>query len=103
MGSSANFDKLRKKIDSLDGEILNLLNQRGDIALEIRKLKMENSLGVYDPVREKLIEEKLRELNKGPLFDESVLNIFREIISACRLLQQLTKVAYLGPQGRLSL
>ena len=102
MGSSANFDKLRKKIDSLDGEILNLLNQRGDIALEIRKLKMENSLGVYDPVREKLIEEKLRELNKGPLSDESVLNIFREIISACRLLQQPTKVAYLGPQGSFS-
>ncbi|MEE8136332.1 MAG: chorismate mutase, partial [Thermodesulfobacteriota bacterium] len=42
MGSSTNFNKLRKKIDSLDQEILKLLNDRGDIALEIRKLKREN-------------------------------------------------------------
>jgi len=102
MGSSTNFDKLRKKIDSLDQEILKLLNERGDIALEIRKLKMENSVGVYDPVREKVIEKKLKELNKGPLSDDSVLNIFREIISASRSLQQPTRVAYLGPEGSYS-
>ncbi len=102
MGSSTNFDKLRKKIDSLDQEILKLLNERGDIALEIRKLKTENSVGVYDPVREKVIEKKLKELNKGPLSDNSVLNIFREIISASRSLQQPTRVAYLGPEGSYS-
>ncbi|MCZ6791789.1 MAG: chorismate mutase, partial [Candidatus Dadabacteria bacterium] len=92
MGSSTNFNTLRKKIDSLDQEILKLLNDRGDIALEIRKLKRENSVGVYDPVREKVIEKKLKELNEGPLSDDSVLKIFREIISACRSLQQPTRV-----------
>ncbi len=102
MGSTTNFDKLRQKIDSLDQEILKLLNERGGIALEIRKLKMENSVGVYDPVREKLIENKLRDLNKGPFSDDSVLNIFREIISASRSLQQPTRVAYLGPEGSFS-
>jgi chorismate mutase/prephenate dehydratase len=102
MGSSNNFDKLREKIDSLDQEILKLLNERGDVALEIRKLKMENSVGVYDPVREKLIKNKLKELNAGPFSDDSVLNIFREIISASRLLQQPTRVAYLGPEGSFS-
>jgi len=102
MGSSTNFDKLREKIDSLDQEILKLLNERGDVALEIRKLKMENSVGVYDPVREKLIKNKLKELNAGPFSDDSVLNIFREIISASRLLQQPTRVAYLGPEGSFS-
>ncbi|MEX0999509.1 MAG: prephenate dehydratase [Thermodesulfobacteriota bacterium] len=102
MGSSTNFDKLRKKIDSLDQEILKLLNERGDVALEIRKLKMENSVGVYDPVREKLIKNKLKQLNAGPFSDDSVLNIFREIISASRLLQQPTRVAYLGPEGSFS-
>ncbi|MCZ6685331.1 MAG: chorismate mutase, partial [Candidatus Dadabacteria bacterium] len=86
MGSSTNFNTLRKKIDSLDQEILKLLNDRGDIALEIRKLKRENSVGIYDPVREKVIEKKLKELNEGPLSDDSVLKIFREIISACRSL-----------------
>jgi len=102
MGSSNNFDKLREKIDSLDQEILKLLNERGDVALEIRKLKMENSVGVYDPVREKLIKNKLKQLNAGPFSDDSVLNIFREIISASRLLQQPTRVAYLGPEGSFS-
>jgi len=102
MGSSKSFDKLRQKIDSLDNKILDLLAERGDIALEIRELKEENSVGVYDPVREKLIEKKLEELNKGPLSDEAVLRIFREIISACRTLQQPTTVAYLGPEGSFS-
>ncbi|MGB3364358.1 MAG: prephenate dehydratase [Thermodesulfobacteriota bacterium] len=102
MGSTTNFDKLRQKIDSLDQEILKLLNERGGIALEIRKLKMENSVGVYDPVREKLIENKLRDLNTGPFSDDSVLNIFREIISASRSLQETTRVAYLGPEGSFS-
>jgi len=102
MGSSTNFNTLRKKIDSLDQEILKLLNDRGDIALEIRKLKRENSVVVYDPVREKVIEKKLKELNEGPLSDDSVLKIFREIISACRSLQQPTRVAYLGPEGSYS-
>ncbi len=102
MGSSTNFDKLRKKIDSLDQEILDLLAERGNIALEIRELKAENSVGVYDPVREKLIEKKLKELNSGPLADDAVLRIFREIISACRSLQQPTKIAYLGPEGSFS-
>lgn len=102
MGSSTNFDKLRHKIDSLDQKILDLLAERGDIALEIRELKAENSVGVYDPVREKLIEKKLKELNSGPLSDDSILRIFREIISACRSLQQPTRVAYLGPEGSFS-
>ena len=102
MGSSNSFDKLRKKIDSLDQKILDLLAERGHVALEIRDLKAENSVGVYDPVREKLIEKKLKELNSGPLSDDSVLRIFREIISACRSLQQPTSVAYLGPEGSFS-
>lgn len=102
MGSSKGFEKLRKKIDSLDQKILDLLAERGDIALEIRDLKAENSVGVYDPVREKLIEKKLKELNSGPLPDDAILRIFREIISACRTLQQPTKVAYLGPEGSFS-
>lgn len=102
MGSSNSFDKLRNKIDTLDQEILDLLAERGNVALKIRELKAENSVGVYDPVREKLIEKKLKELNSGPLSDDSILRIFREIISACRSLQQPTKVAYLGPEGSFS-
>jgi chorismate mutase-like protein len=79
--------ELRKKIDVINQEILVLLNERAEVVLEIGELKKENSMEVYDPGREKEIENKLVEINKGPLPDESVIKIFREIISACRALQ----------------
>jgi chorismate mutase/prephenate dehydratase len=102
MGSSENLEKLRKKIDEIDREVLDLLNKRGEVVLRIGELKTENNVGVYDPVRERQIEKKLRELNSGPLSDESVLSVYREIISGCRALQQPLRVAYLGPEGSFS-
>jgi chorismate mutase/prephenate dehydratase len=102
MGSSENLQKLRKLIDELDRELLGLLNRRGEIVMKIRELKEENDVGVYDPVRESQIEKRLRELNNGPLSDDSVLRVYREIISACRALQHPLKVAFLGPEGSFS-
>lgn len=102
MGSSQNLNKLRKEIDGIDAKLLELLNERGSVALRISSLKRENSYGVYDPVREKEIEKKLAESNKGPLSEQSVIRVYREIISACRELQQPLKIAYLGPVGSFS-
>ena len=102
MGSSDNLEKLRKMIDDLDREVLGLLNRRGEIVLRIGELKTENNVGVYDPVRESQIEKRLREMNPGPLSDDSVLRVYREIISACRALQQPLKVVFLGPEGSFS-
>lgn len=102
MGSSDNLEKLRKMIDDLDREVLGLLNRRGEIVLRIGELKNENNVGVYDPVRESQIEKRLREMNPGPLSDDSVLKVYREIISACRALQQPLKVVFLGPEGSFS-
>ncbi len=102
MGSSDNLEKLRKMIDDLDREVLGLLNRRGEIVLRIGELKNENNVGVYDPVRESQIEKRLREMNPGPLSDDSVLRVYREIISACRALQQPLKVVFLGPEGSFS-
>jgi len=102
MGSSQNLNKLRKEIDDIDKKLLELLNERGNVALNISELKRENSYSVYDPVREKEIEKKLASLNNGPLAQESVLSVYREIISACRKLQEPLRVAYLGPRGSFS-
>ena len=99
MGSSEDLRKLRKKIDDLDTEILTLLNRRAEVALGIREHKKENFVGVYDPKRENEIEKKLRRLNTGPLSDDSILGVYREIISACRALQYPLRVSYLGPEG----
>ncbi len=102
MGSSEDLRKLRKRIDDLDSEILSLLNKRAEIVLGIGEHKKENFVGVYDPKREKEIEKKLRELNTGPLSDDSILGVYREIISACRALQYPLRVSYLGPEGSFS-
>lgn len=102
MGSSEDLEDLRKKIDEIDKKLLELLNERGRIAIEISKLKQENSFNVYDPAREREIERNIKKINPGPLSADSIISVFREIISGCRSLQHQSKVAYLGPEGSFS-
>ncbi len=102
MGSSLTLQNLRKRIDEIDKKILELLNERGKIAVGISRLKQENSFNVYDPAREREIERNIKRTNKGPLSQDAVLSVFREIISGCRSLQDQIKVAFLGPEGTFS-
>ncbi|HZX13331.1 MAG TPA: chorismate mutase, partial [Thermodesulfobacteriota bacterium] len=102
MGSSLDLENLRKRIDEIDTKILEFLNERGKIAIQISKLKKENSFNVYDPAREREIERNIKRANLGPLTADSVLSVFREVISGCRSLQRPIKVAYLGPDGTFS-
>jgi chorismate mutase/prephenate dehydratase len=102
MVSVEDLEILRKEIDKIDDKILELLNERGRLALAISRLKKKNSSSVYDPVREREIERKIGKRNAGPLSDVSVISVFREIISSCRALQESIKVSYLGPEGSYS-
>jgi chorismate mutase/prephenate dehydratase len=102
MGSSEGLEGWRKRIDEIDKKVLELLNERGKVAIEISKVKRENSFNVYDPAREMEIERNIRNTNPGPLSDDCVISIFREIISGCRLLQNPIILAYLGPEGSFS-
>ncbi len=102
MAKKKALSQLRKKIDDIDLKLLELINERGQIALDVSSHKKANSLRVYDPDREKEIEEKLKKKNPGPLSNEYVLSVFRELISGCRALQHNTKVTYLGPEGSFS-
>ncbi len=102
MGSSQSLENLRKKIDEVDKKLLDLLNERGRIAIEIRELKHENSFNIYDPAREREVEKNIKNINPGPLSSDSVVSVFREVISGCRSLQHQIKVAYLGPEGSFS-
>lgn len=74
------INKLRKDIDELDKKIVDLLNKRAEIVLEIIKTKNENQISLYDPRREQEIFESLRKANKGPLYDEAVLEIYETIL-----------------------
>ncbi len=88
---------LRQKIDSLDGEILSLLNKRAEIALELGKVKAEEKYPLYEPRREEEVLRRLVSINGGPFPERAVSSVFSEIISACRSLQLEFAVVYLGP------
>ncbi|ADY74045.1 chorismate mutase [Desulfurobacterium thermolithotrophum DSM 11699] len=93
------LSQLREEIDKIDREVLALLNRRAKLAQEVGEIKKQEGLPFYVPGREAKILSKLEEINQGPLPAESVRAIFREIISACRALEEPTKVAYLGPKA----
>jgi chorismate mutase len=78
----------RKKIDELDLQLVNLLNERAKAALAIGKLKEQLSLPVYEPAREKVIYDNVRATNPGPLPDIELVRIYERIIDVMRTLQQ---------------
>jgi chorismate mutase/prephenate dehydratase len=101
--SEAGLSKLRAEIDALDAKLLELLNRRAAVVARVGELK--GGKRVYRPEREADI---LRRMSSGASAAGSVLPagaaaaVFREIISACRALEQEIGVAYLGPQGTFS-
>src|SRR5262245_16753651 len=92
-----NLDDWRSRINNLDEEILNLLNRRGQVALQIGEHKRQQGLPYYVPERESDILDRLAALNQGPLGADAVRAIWREILSASLALEHPLPVAYLGP------
>jgi chorismate mutase/prephenate dehydratase len=96
---SDNLDKLRREIDRIDDELAELLEKRAAQVKKVGELKGGNA--VYRPEREAQILNRVVRRN-GELPPESVSAIFREIISACRGLEEAIGVSYLGPEGTFS-
>ncbi|MDP7639058.1 MAG: prephenate dehydratase [Candidatus Hydrogenedentes bacterium] len=96
------LDDLRKTIDSLDERILKLLNERAQAGLEVGRIKQSTKAAYYVPEREKLVYEKLKKMNLGPLPDEAVKAIYREVMGSTRALEKPTTVALLGPRHTFS-
>ncbi|MFA4028764.1 MAG: hypothetical protein GDYSWBUE_000828 [Candidatus Fervidibacterota bacterium] len=92
------LEELRREIDRIDEEILNLLNRRAEIAMSVGALKRMLNLSPHSPSREAQILNRLLKLSHGPLPVDSLKVIYREILSACRRLEGLIKVVYLGPE-----
>jgi chorismate mutase/prephenate dehydratase len=93
---------LRERIDSIDESILELLNQRAEISLEVGRCKAGSEDPIFKPSREKAVITRLQVLNPGPLPDRHLYNIYREIMSSSRRLQRPERVLYLGPEGTFS-
>lgn len=93
---------LRQKIDAIDAQILDLLNQRARVAQEVGHVKAETNAPVFRPEREAQVLRRAADRNPGPLLGTDIQTIFREVMSACRALEKRVVVAYLGPEGTFS-
>ena len=90
---------LRVQIDQLDAELLRLLNARAKVAQEVGEIKRAEGSPFFRPDRVSQVIEKITHANAGPLKNEHVASIWREIMSACLALEAPQRVAVLGPQG----
>lgn len=79
---------LREKIDTIDAELLELLNKRAETALQIGEVKMKESRPLEDSQREESVLTRAQNLNGGPLPDSSIRNIFRRVIEETKNLER---------------
>jgi chorismate mutase/prephenate dehydratase len=102
--SSKKLQEVRIQIDSIDNQIQELITRRASWASKVREAKGELKAAVeyYRPERESQILRRVLDRNEGPLSDEVLLRVFREIMSACLAQQEPLKVGFLGPEGTFS-
>src|SRR6185437_13871348 len=98
------LEAVRARIDGVDEQIQRLINERAKLAqlVGISKSRDGHTVDFYRPEREAQVLRRARERNRGPLRDEEVVRLFREIMSACLAQQEPLKVAYLGPEATFS-
>jgi chorismate mutase / prephenate dehydratase len=90
---------LRRSIDRLDEKIVDLLNERARVVAEIGRLKQRTNRPAYAPDRERQVFERLKRRNRGPLTNDTLQAIYRELMSGSLALERRTRVAFLGPPG----
>ncbi len=103
--STLDLSAIRHQIDELDAQLQTLMNRRATLALDVARAKraLEPDPDFYRPEREAEVLSKAIARNQaGPLSNDTVSYLFREIMSACLALQKPLQVAYLGPQGTYS-
>lgn len=90
---------LRTKIDTLDTQLITLLNERAKLAQAVGHVKKKYNQPVFRPEREAQVLEKIAQRNLGPLPSHHLQALWREVMSVCRAMEESVKVAYLGPAG----
>lgn len=96
------LSRIREEIDSVDRQVVDLLNRRASLAQTIGHLKGRDGKPFFTPERERAVFEQLSSANPGPLLNSQLHAIYREIISAARALEQPLRAAFWGPFGTFS-
>jgi chorismate mutase/prephenate dehydratase len=94
-----NIPEHRKAIDKLDVQIVSLLNERTEHVLRIGDIKLKAGEEIYAPHRERAVLQRICKSNRGPITDESLRAIYREIMSSALSLEKSMTIAYLGPEA----
>lgn len=94
--------ELRKQIDSIDAEIVKLLNDRAKVVVEVGKIKQQQNISIYAPDREKMVLDKIRAMNPGPLPNRCLEAVYRELMSGSFALERPLRIGFLGPEGTFS-
>lgn len=97
--SHQKIQDLRKKIDEIDEKLVDLLNERARIVIEVGDIKKNQKLDFHSPSREREIIDRLTSRNKGPFPQDTLRAVYREILSSSLSLERPLKVAYLGPRA----
>jgi chorismate mutase / prephenate dehydratase len=98
----AQLADLRVRIDVVDQQLLNLLNERAKLAQAVGEVKKLDGSPVFRPDREAQVIDRVKNRNPGPILGDGIAPIWREIMSACRSLEARQRVAFLGPIGTFS-
>ncbi len=100
-GGTPDLETIRRRIDEIDIRIQELISERATWAQQVGVAKGELAKAVdyYRPERESQVLRRVLERNRGPLRDEEMLRLFREIMSACRAQQEPLKLGFRGPEG----
>ena len=93
------LDALRLRLDTIDDQILALLERRADVGSGVALAKKNAGLPAYDPERERAVLDRLAQRGAGRFPRESIVAVYREVMSACLSIQSPVTVAFLGPEG----
>jgi chorismate mutase/prephenate dehydratase len=96
------LESLRRQIDLFDTRIVDLLNARARVVVQIGRLKQQSNAPIYAPEREKMVLDKVRGLNHGPLPDRCLEAVYRELMSGSFALEKPLRIGFLGPNGTFS-
>ena len=94
-----NISEHRQAIDHLDACIVKLLNDRTRHVLAIGDIKLKAGEEIYAPHRERVVFERICQSNSGPITDEQLRAIYREIMSSALALEKTMTIAYFGPEA----
>lgn len=99
MSNEEGLKELRDKLDALDDQILDLINERMEVVHQVGVLKAHSGGAIYRPEREKEIIKRLEKRNNGLLNNAAIEALFLEIFAISRNLELPENIAFLGPEG----